>query len=110
MARITKAVLEQQVADAAARIEALKAQLLEEQRNFEHAHAALMSACEERDALALDNAALRDEIGALRAEAAAARTPSRRIAAAMPAWQAERAAAMQLARELAMRTGRMVKA
>lgn len=110
MARITKAVLEQQVAASQARIEQLQAALAEEQRNFEHAHAALMEVSAARDALALDNASLRDEIGALRAEIEAHRTPSRRVAAHMPAWQAERAASMALAREMAMRTGRVVKA
>lgn len=86
--RTTKAQLEAQVA-------ALNAQVAELQAALAQAQAALVQAsavCE-----------------ALDAEQQAARTPSRRVAAAMPAWQAERAAQMALAKEMAMRSGRSVK-
>lgn len=117
MARITKAVLEAQVV-------ALSAML-------EHAQAALDTLERENDALRqqadnkqfmLDEALAvmseREEerqriltkLDTARAEAAAHSTPSRRVAYAMPAWQAERAAAMAAAKALAMATGRVVRA
>lgn len=66
--------------------------------------------------LAADNAMLRKQVADLtldlelaRAQQVAQTTPSRRVAAATPAWQAERAAQMALAKEMAMRSGRSVK-
>lgn len=46
---------------------------------------------------------------ALRAQQAAHSTPSRRVAAAMPAWQAQRAEVMARAKAMAVATGHTVR-
>ncbi len=50
------------------------------------------------------------QIEALEAEVEANNTPTQRVARHMPQWQAERAAAMHAAREMAMKTRMVVKA
>lgn len=97
-------------------IASLKSQLDAVNASFEQAHALLMAVSAERDAaqaalLALEeeNLALLTERNNLRAAAAAHNTPSRRMAAHMPAWQQQRAEQMAAARALAMRVGRPVK-
>ena len=97
MARITKAALEQQLADL--------------NLAFEQAHAALMHVSAQRDALVAEleteqrlHHAARE---ALRTQRVAQGTPCQ--LPRMPNWQAERLAAMAQAKELAMRFGRSVK-
>lgn len=59
--------------------------------------------------LATENAALRKQVADLELIVAMQRTPTRQVAHAMPAWQAERARSMAAAREMAMRSGFAVK-
>lgn len=59
--------------------------------------------------LAEDNAALRKQVADLELIVAMQRTPTRQVAHAMPTWQVERARSMAAAREMAMRSGYVVK-
>jgi chromosome segregation ATPase len=100
--QITKAALQAQVAELTAALEAASAALhAAEQR--EQANRTLF---EEARALWL---AQRDKADVLAAQQAAHNAPSRRVAAAMPAWQAERAAVMAKAKAMAMASGRTVR-
>lgn len=103
--QITKAMLQAQVAELTAALEAASAAL----KATEQREAAQRALFEEAHALWLRTKAERD---ALRAEQAAHSTPSRRIAAAgyvAPAWQAARAEAMAKAKAMAMQIGRSVR-
>lgn len=95
MARITKAVLEAQVATLAAQLAEAQAALL-----------ALQAECDAHEAA---RAATEADNEALRAQLHTHTTPSRRVVRHMPDWQVQRAEQMAAARALAMRVGRTVK-
>lgn len=91
MARTTKAALEAQIKEQQAQIEQLQAALLQAQE-------ALALAAQQIEQL--------EDIASMKRERTQRPVRSSYV---QPAWQAERAAAMAAAREMAMRIGRSVR-